>query len=734
MERTFTMRMVSILMFAFALLGAVHAADAPVLFWLSDPVQPDETLMISGEFFTPQSIVELARIEDGAPGSPVDAQKPSVAQWTTAPILQAGTQSLKCAVPAHFKPGLFVCRVRNGESASEIARLNAPEPWWIQGDDGESATPGGWLRVSGNCLNFGAKSSICLKPDAGEGRTIEAGAIDGFSLNAPLPNDLAAGDYTVFAHNSFGGTAGWTRAGTLRVHAAEKWPDTVFNVMDFYGKDKEKEMQKAIRRGSNAPDRTEAVQAALKKAQEAGGGVIFFPAGTYGIQSELKMPPRTVLKGEGMGLARLWWGKGSFALDGGGSQARKEGPVEGYTGRMISGEHFHIEDLTMYVPLVCDNAIQVGKDFRMTRVRVRVDKYWMRSPQRQNGTFLRAGANFAVTDCDILAKASAIALGSYGVVARNKIQAGKSNVDMGGSRQMIIEDNQFVSLDPTAYINLAGEGRNIYYARNKHESLYVDQSDFSFTFDGNGAGYLGKVKACNGENVTLAEDPKYLKWAGEKSDYWKKSVVCILTGRGAGQYRYVTANAGRDWKIDRPFAVSPDENSIITIAPYRGQLIVSGNRFEDANWVNMGYGSSLDVICANNTLFRCSQLLNYGLNLPDGQQPSWRVQYFNNEIHEGFTTVDIMSPHKPDLFDGSVTRYVVNRGTHIFPDNSGGIKIGGNATDVIVEHCKLDHPSPTIAADKDVVGVLFRDNTFSGTTPRYTNTGSGASIVNGTKP
>jgi hypothetical protein len=721
-ERKRMMRFAWILIFAGLLSFGASAADVPVIFWVSDPVQPDETLMISGDFFTPQSVVELARVDDasGQPNAP----------WISAPVLQVTAQSLKCVVPATFKPGIFNFRVRNGDVESKVQKINEPKPWWVQGDDGNSATPGGWVRVCGNCLNFGVKSSIALKLD--DTLMIDATANDGFSLTAALPATVPPGDYSILVHNGYGASTSWVDAGKLQVHAVEKWPDTVFNVMDFYGKEKEKEMQKAIRRGSNAPDRTEAVQAAVKKAQEAGGGVIYFPAGTYGIQSELKIPPRTVLKGEGMGLARLWWGKGTFALDGGGSQVRKEGPVEGYTARMISGERFHIEDLTLYVPLVCDNAIQVGKDFRMTRVRVRVDKYWMRSPQRQNGTFLRVGSNFQVTDCDILAKASAIALGSYGVVARNKIQAGKSNVDMGGSRQNIIEDNQFVSLDPTAYINLAGEGRNLYYARNKHESLYVDQSDFSFTFDGNGAGYLGKVKACDGVNVTLAEDPKYLKWAPEKHEFWRRSVICIVTGRGTGQYRYVTANAGRDWKIDRPFDVAPDENSVITIAPYRGQLIVSGCRFEDANWVNMGYGSSFDVLCVNNVLHRCSQLLNYGLNLPDGQQPSWRVQYLNNEIHEGFTTVDIMSPHKPELFDGSVTRYVVNRGTHIFPDNSGGIKIGGVATDVIVEHCKLDHPSPSIASDKDTIGVLFRDNIFSGTTPRYT--GTAAQIISTSKP
>ena len=54
----------------------------------------------------------------------------------------------------------------------------------------------------------------------------------------------SAPDDTVFAHNGLGGSSGWSLAGTVAIREPEKWPDTVFDVMDFYGKDKEKEIQK----------------------------------------------------------------------------------------------------------------------------------------------------------------------------------------------------------------------------------------------------------------------------------------------------------------------------------------------------------------------------------------------------------------------------------------------------------------------------------------------------------
>ena len=69
------------------------------------------------------------------------------------------------------------------------------------------------------------------------------------------------------------------------------------------------------------------------------------------------------------------------------------------------------------------------------------------------------------------------------------------------------EDNEFISVDPTAYINLSGEGRNMYYARNRHGSQFVHQSDFSFTFDGQGGAYLGKVAARQRELAYLGRRP-----------------------------------------------------------------------------------------------------------------------------------------------------------------------------------------------------------------------------------
>ena len=285
---------------------------------------------------------------------------------------------------------------------------------------------------------------------------------------------------------------------------------------------------------------------------------------------------------------------------------------------------------------------------------------------------------------------------------------------------MIVEDNQFVSTHPTAYQNIAGHGKNIYYARNTHEALNVHQSDFSFTFDAGTAAYLGPLAGVNGTNLTLAAEPKFEPWAKENSSYWKEAVVCVLDGHGAGQYREVVANQGRAWKIDRPFAVLPDQTSIVTIVPFNGRVLVIGNRFDDANWVNAGYGTSLEVIYANNKLFRCAQLLNYGLETDGHLQPSWFVQYLDNEMSEGQTGLDVTgSVRHRDLYDGPVTRCVTARRNVFAADNSGGVSVGGRTRDVLVENSVLWHAQNYLRADGPATGLVFRNNQFVAGPPRY---------------
>ncbi len=170
--------------------------------------------------------------------------------------------------------------------------------------------------------------------------------------------------------------------------------------------------------------------------------------------------------------------------------------------------------------------------------------------------------------------------------------------------------------------------------------------------------------------------------------------------------------------------------------PFNGRVLVVGNRFEDANWVNAGYGTSIDVVYAENRLIRCAQLLNYGCAPKTEVQPSWYVQYLDNEILEGHTSVDTAGTVKNrGMYPGPITRCTIHRRHRLAKDNSGGIRISGDARDVVVEGCVLGHPMGTIRADDDSKGLLFRSNVFEGgPAPRYEGKRLDAAVVLPGKP
>jgi len=96
----------------------------PYVFWHSEPVRPDETLVISGEDFESSAVLEIAE-QNG--------------KWLAVKPLQIGKQSLKAVIPPEFKFGTWRGRVKQGKDVSEEFTVNAPEIWWKQGDGGVDA-------------------------------------------------------------------------------------------------------------------------------------------------------------------------------------------------------------------------------------------------------------------------------------------------------------------------------------------------------------------------------------------------------------------------------------------------------------------------------------------------------------------------------------------------------------------------------------------------------------------
>ncbi len=89
------------------LLGPLPARAAPpVITWGSDPVRRDETVLLQGEGFGNNCVIELGRLPDSEPAVPQPDATLPVERWESLPALQASERSLKFVVPKSWPMGV----------------------------------------------------------------------------------------------------------------------------------------------------------------------------------------------------------------------------------------------------------------------------------------------------------------------------------------------------------------------------------------------------------------------------------------------------------------------------------------------------------------------------------------------------------------------------------------------------------------------------------------------------
>ncbi len=670
------------------------AGEGPCIFWASDPALPDETVLLLGDSLGGDAVVEMACR---------DASNPVSMEWTGIQPLQSSPQSIKAAVPADWPLGVYACRVRVADAVSNDLSINAPEAWWWNGDGGEFATPGGWLRVFGKSLCFGGSSDARLR--SSDGRVVELKAIqaDGYALRFAIPRDLESGDYALSVSNGLPGEASWRDAGAIAIREIAPWKDDLFNVKDY------------------GPRPEDALRIALEKAALNGGGIVYLPRGRYPVAGSLSIPPNTVLKGESMDLTSLYWPD-----------------FDKLPEELIAGANYGIESLSLYCQnhrtVVADRA--ASQRFFLRQVRIRANCYFMieeigrpfrgrhgpPSHTECNAAVLLRGKNFEVSDCDIYASNYAVRVmnAKAGVVARNRLRYGGRGYSIENTDRLIFEENFISGANLLAIGNdittfWSTYCQHIYFARNRLRQMYGADREM-MTLDGGGGAYFGAASAVDGTRLTLASDPVFRDYLPTPRTDWTGAAVQILDGKGAGQYRFVVSHSGRECEVDRPWAVEPDSASRLSISQFRGRNLFIGNTFEDGGAVQL-YGAAHDSIVAGNRGTRMDGFYVWGLNPHGwGKQPSWGCQFLDNEILVGngyghrsasFGTIGDDEPRAGacPMVRGAIFRRNVLH-------NNASIEIGDLTEDAIVEHCTVRDNEVGIRVRSGFETVLLRDNVF----------------------
>ena len=687
----------------------------PAVVWWSAPVLPGEIVVLHGGDWGDDPKVEIASIRNSEPGEAATGRTPVMGDVRVlAPIHRTET-GLSFVLP-ETPEGLHMCRVvLGGGGASAPFVLNEPTSWWVQGDRGRAASPGGWLRVFGRCLSFDAKARMALKR-GNDHIELPLQQQDSWSVTASLPTKLASGAYEVFVHNGHGGPAGWRRVGTMAIAVHEEvWENRVFDVVDF---------------GAVPNDRaadTQALRAALAAAGQNGGGIVHLPRGRYQIHGTLEIPPFTLLRGESLELSQLYW------------PDTQKPPAA-----LIKGSHdFGVEDLFItsgnYLNGIVSGRLADPASGRVLirRVRMRLlrDQYVSAEERLRRhslpGHALDLEGEFVrVTDCDIATsgRGGSFALRvRYGQVAGNRFINGGNSIS--GSENLIFEDNTVtgggVSVAPLPLYQ-----RNIYFAGNRLERNFAHDRE-AMTLDGRAHTYQGAVTNVAGNRLVLADEG--MAWRNG-ADHWINGGIMVFAGRGAGQLRRIRRIDGRTVEVDRPWTIEPDDSSLIAISYFRERHLFVGNRIEDATIALQLHGSLIEGIVAGNTSTRAGGFHSFGMWKGGGPEPSWYVQYFDDEILEGnayrgpMNEIPSLDSHLAiqdrgnSQTDYSFTRTCLAR--RCILRNNARIEVLGNgiADNVLIENCLVENADIGLYVDPRAQGVILRGNRFDNVLQPMTGT------------
>src|SRR5579883_45440 len=275
-------------------------AGAPQIAEWNRTAGPDESLVVTGENFTP----DTQFVVSGPHGQVAGVAK----------VQMRGDRMRIITLPEKLPAwGTYLLWARNAAGCSYPVLLNSTSAFWLGPD---KAVVGDTVAVHGTNLahaNRPGKSNarVYLLPagDKGQlaptsvnrrgkrtlrprrpsrGQWVTPTSVNPYRVQFAVP-ELPLGIYEVWVHNGHGGEYGWSRSpNDLTIYEGPGWTETWYRVTDYGAT------------GNGSTDDTDAIMSAIAHANEDPGSTVYFPAGTYRVSRTLRMGSRTRWVGEGM--------------------------------------------------------------------------------------------------------------------------------------------------------------------------------------------------------------------------------------------------------------------------------------------------------------------------------------------------------------------------------------------------------------------------------------------------
>lgn len=560
-------------------------------------------------------------------------------------IVQRSDQSLNMIIPKNIGQGVYLVKLTAlipGNSDAYVL-VNAPSLTFASGDQGNITTPGGTLRFVGYNLNpsytQGAltNATVILK-NLTTGALTTVTDVTGFGDNSAveinIPSNMAKGKYAAYVHTGYGDKNAWSIPVEITVgdDPRDSWPDTVFNVRDFGAK------------GDGNTNDTPAFMAALQKAYEMGGGVVYVPQGSYRVLSTLSIPKNVHLMGEDNGNTMIFWTARRWALNElPSAHIRVLGDCE------ISNLYFYGTRFNCFVAE--EKSSQGNIYFHDCRF---FFCWYAGAPTNGGCTNTTGEMNYTEIRQMLIGEMKGEQLRFFKVGNKNSTNIQLQNLEIDTpqhtSRPIGIAASYWKIQNVTGMQNWLGAGgyagiiedcelratigpdaNGLYYARNKNvgtggnnkELMTTDGSPFVFQKSIQFVGDDLELMQSLGFSTT---DKLTYKFVGvtPADDQYLNHNVSITSGQGLGQVRRIVWQKGVYFQVDSAFAVQPNRNGTISVTRPRMDMQFINSTWKCGDAVGT-YGTMFSG------LFDGNHFSDFGTQVFDNHEgPVWYITNINS--------------------------------------------------------------------------------------------------------
>jgi hypothetical protein len=616
------------------------------IFWLSRENKPGQSVLMSGAFTPRPKRIRLASIPPGATEiKPLLDASPVIVASTA-----AGATGLAFKIPANFSDGPLAFRIEDPPANAVDATVNLPEVQWALGvmptptggelpEDVFSYPPspcgapiGGVLKVFGKNYLPGAK--IYLADSFGAGFELPVVFQDENAMAASIPRNVAPGNYSLWVGNA--------------AHDAAS-----SNMFPIKIRDRGAVKTKAISCPELRRRDKTTVSARIQKCLDLDipanpaetVGVLHLPAGTFELEGSITFHPGQYLRGAGVRLTKLI----------GISPAPNDGWLNGT-------HHFGFADISFRGPL--KNSLlrsDLTGDPRasgfVTLNRVALTVEALEPASVRQPVIQLSGPAIQIIDSTLTSLGGVSSSIAYAdgvwISGFDQFQGPGGWAAVGESQNVIVEHSSFSGPPPDAGATGGGFVFTLTFSRfsrfprseQVQRNAYLGYSALSnmmapgvganmaFGTDGGSQAYYGTIASSSFNSVTLAHEPD---WSFTGNAIPDGLVVSIIAGTGAGQFRHVVGYDGRRIDVASPWAVSPNQTSVVVVSQANENMIISHNVVKNcAADAILFYGLIFSSVIEKNILTDAGNGINVMAFGPYGDafyNSTFDVEVLNNEI------------------------------------------------------------------------------------------------------